>query len=303
MIYTLTLNPAIDYVVGLDTLHPGTINRLDRAQVVCGGKGINVSTMLHRLGADTTALGFAAGFTGQALVQGLKADGIPCRFIRLPAGMTRINVKIKADQETELNAPGPDIPAQALEALYQQLDNLADRDTLVLAGSVPSSLPADIYEQILSRLSGRGIRFVVDTAGQALSRTLGYRPFLIKPNHHELAQLAQRPLNTVDDLLAAARSLQQQGAQYVLVSRAENGALLLTPSGDVLEQPAFSGTVINSVGAGDAMVAGFLAGLRHGCGYALRLAAACGSATAFSTGLARREDVDALLSQQQNPIY
>ena len=297
MIYTLTLNPALDYVVSLDSLTPGGLNRLRQTQIVWGGKGINVSTMLHRLGVKSIALGFAAGFTGQALIQGLEADGLQCRFIVLPEGLTRINVKIKAEQETELNAPGPDVPQNALDALYAYFDELTNTDTLILSGSVPPSVPSDIYEQILSRLQGRGIRFIVDAAGDLLRRTLTYRPFLIKPNHHELSELTGHPLQTETELLEAARTLQRQGARNVLISRAEHGALLLTEDGAVYRQDAFSGTVINSVGAGDAMVAGFLAGLENGYAAALRLGAACGSATAFSTGLAEKEAVDKLLTQ------
>ena len=298
MIYTLTLNPALDYVVRLDALLPGAINRLEHTELICGGKGINVSTMLCRLGVPSVALGFVAGFTGEALTRELERDGICCDFISLPEGMTRINIKIKADRETELNGPGPDIPQSALNALYARLDRLTDTDTLVLSGSVPPSLPADIYREIMSRLDGRGIRFVIDTAGSLLFNTLPYRPFLIKPNHLELAELLGRTLDTEAQLLDAAHQLQTMGAQHVLVSRAAQGALLLTRDGKIYRQAAFSGTVINSVGAGDAMLAGFLAGFPDGYAAALRMGAACGSATAFCAGLARRADVDALLQQR-----
>lgn len=297
MIYTLTLNPAIDYVVGLNHLQPGQINRLDRAQVVYGGKGINVSTMLGNLGIASTALGFIAGFTGDALADGLASQGICCRFVRLPQGMTRINIKIHADAETELNAPGPDIPKTALDLLFRQLDELTAGDTLVLAGSVPPSLPADIYEQILARLTGRGVRFVVDAAGELLKRTLPYRPFLIKPNHLELAELVGRALDTAGVLLQAGRDLQRLGARNILISRADDGALLLCENGQIYTQPAFCGQVMNSVGAGDATVAGFLAGIDEPWDKALRLACACGSATAFSAGLADKDSVEALLDQ------
>ena len=300
MIYTVTFNPAIDYVVRLDTpLQAGTINRAAGEDCVLGGKGINVSGVLAQLGCPSVALGFVAGETGAWLERGLAAQGLQTDFVHLPAGMTRINVKIKAGQETELNGAGPVIPAEALAAFYQKLDALQTGDILVLAGSIPASLPADTYEKILARLQGRGVRPVVDAAGQLLARVLPYGPFLIKPNHHELAELVGHPLQGEEEIAQGARELQRQGARNVLVSMAGDGALLLDESETVHRIGVPRGTVVNSVGAGDSMLAGFLAGYLQTGSYAeaLRLGTACGSATAFSLGLATRADIDRLLAE------
>lgn len=300
MIYTVTFNPAIDYVVRLDTpLQAGTINRAAGEDCVLGGKGINVSGVLAQLGCPSVALGFVAGETGAWLERGLAAQGLQTDFVHLPAGMTRINVKIKAGQETELNGAGPVISAEALAAFYQKLDALQEGDILVLAGSIPASLPADTYEKILARLQGRGVRPVVDAAGQLLARVLPYRPFLIKPNHHELAELVGHPLQGEEEIARGARELQRQGGRNVLVSMAGEGALLVDESETVHRIGVPRGTVINSVGAGDSMLAGFLAGYLQTGSYAeaLRLGTACGSATAFSLGLATRADIDRLLAE------
>lgn len=298
MIYTVTFNPAIDYVVRLDApLQTGMVNRAAGEDCVLGGKGINVSGVLAQLGCPSVALGFVAGETGAWLERGLAAQGLQTDFIHLQQGMTRINVKIKAGQETELNGAGPAIPPQAMEALYARLDALQAGDVLVLAGSIPASLPADTYEKILARLQGRGVRTVVDAAGPLLAKVLPYGPFLIKPNHHELAELAGRELHGDGEIEAAARKLQTRGARNVLVSMAGDGALLLDETGAVHRMGAPKGRVVNSVGAGDSMLAGFVAGyLQSGSyGNALRLGTACGSATAFSLGLATRPDIDRLL--------
>lgn len=298
MIYTVTFNPAIDYVVRLaEPLQAGAVNRAAGEDCVLGGKGINVSGVLAQLGCPSVALGFVAGETGAWLERGLTAQGLRTDFIHLPEGMTRINVKIKADQETELNGAGPAIPPQAMEALYAKLDALQPGDILVLAGSIPASLPADTYEKILSRLQGRGVDAVVDAAGPLLARVLPYRPFLIKPNHHELAELAGRALHGDGEIEAAARELQAQGTCNVLVSMAGDGALLLDETGAVHRMGTPRGTVVNSVGAGDSMLAGFVAGYLQSGSYenALRLGTACGSATAFSLGLADRKTIDCLL--------
>lgn len=300
MIYTVTFNPAIDYVVRLDNpLQPGAVNRAAGEDCVLGGKGINVSGVLAQLECPSVALGFVAGETGAWLERGLAAQGLHTDFIHLPAGMTRINVKIKAAQETELNGAGPAIPPQAMQALAQQLDALQPQDVLVLAGSIPASLPADTYEKILARLQGHGVRAVVDAAGPLLAKVLPYAPFLIKPNHHELAELVGRSLQGDDEITQAARELQQRGARNVLVSMAGDGALLLDETGAVHRIGVPHGTVINSVGAGDSMLAGFLAGYLRSGAYAeaLRLGTACGSATAFSLGLASRQEIDRLLQQ------
>lgn len=300
MIYTVTFNPAIDYVVRLDTpLQAGTVNRAAGEDCVLGGKGINVSGILAQLDCPSVALGFVAGETGAWLERGLAAQGLQTDFIHLASGMTRINVKIKAGQETELNGAGPAIPPQAMEALQQKLDALRPGDILVLAGSIPSSLPSDTYERVLKRLQGHGVRAVVDASGRLLANVLPYEPFLIKPNHHELAEIAGRALHGYEEITAAARELQEQGARNVLVSMAGDGALLLDETGAVHRIGTPKGTVINSVGAGDSMLAGFLAGYLQSGSYqdALRLGTACGSATAFSLGLASRKEIDLLLEQ------
>lgn len=298
MIYTVTLNPAIDYVVQLEgSLEPGRINRNTAESFQFGGKGINVSNVLKTLGLDTVALGFVAGFTGQGLEQGLQAMGLTTRFIHTQQGMTRINVKVKAREETEINGLGPTISEGDLQQLYRQLDEIVPGDTLVLSGSIPKCLPGNTYERILARLQDRDIRIVVDAAGELLMKALQYHPFLIKPNHHELSEIFGMTLETDGQILACARKLQELGGRNILVSMAEQGALLLDEKGSVHRIGCPRGTVINSVGAGDSMVAGFLAGyLQTGdYGYALKLGTAAGSATAFSLGLADEPQIRALL--------
>ena len=300
MIYTVTFNPAIDYVVRLDApLGVGQVNRACGEDCVLGGKGINVSGVLAQLGCPSVALGFVAGETGAWLERGLAAQGLHTDFVHLENGMTRINVKIKAGQETELNGAGPDIPDEALHQLEEKLDGLTENDVLILAGSIPASLPQDVYERLLARLDGRGVRCVVDAARALLVNVLPYHPFLIKPNNHELGEIVGRKLHTDEEIAAAARTLQEKGARNVLVSMAGDGALLLDEQGQVHRIGCPKGKVVNSVGAGDSMVAGFVAGYLQSGSYAqaLRLGTACGSATAFSLGLATKEKIDELLVQ------
>ena len=301
MIYTVTFNPAIDYVVWLDRLEPGSINRARQELIQFGGKGINVSVVLGNLGVDNRALGFLAGFTGQAVEQGLAQMGVQTDFIHLEAGVTRINVKIKGGEETELNGRGPDIDPAALGQLFEKLNGLAGPDILVLAGSIPASLPSDVYEQIMARLDGTGVRVVVDAEGELLSNVLRYRPFLIKPNNLELGGIFGRELHTLEEIRECAAALQERGARNVLVSMAGDGAILLDEQGGFHQIAAPQGTVRNSVGAGDSMVAGFLAGYLQSGSFeqALRMGAATGSATAFSDGLATRETVEGLLRQME----
>ncbi len=295
MIYTVTFNPAIDYVIFLDQFSAGEINRSKSEAVQFGGKGINVSVMLKRLGVDSTALGFVAGFTGDALVRFLQNEGIHADMIRLQNGMTRINVKIRAEVETEVNGQGPVIDDTALTALFAKLDKLQQGDTLILAGSIPNTLPEDIYEQILSRLQGKGIRFVVDASKDLLCNCLKYKPFLIKPNHIELGEIVGKTLSSDEEIAFYAHELQQMGARNVLVSMAGEGAILLDENGMIYKQPGLKGKVVNSVGAGDSMVAGFVAGAQKGYDHALKLGTACGGATAFSEGLGERELIEELL--------
>lgn len=295
MIYTLTFNPAIDYVMRIDRLEWGETNRSRSEEIYFGGKGINVSIILANLGIGTTALGFVVGFTGEALDSAVSAQGVRTDFIRLSGGNTRINVKLKSDKETEINAQGPEITGDDIAKLYEKLEALQEGDTLVLAGSVPGTLPQNMYEEILSRLNGRGIRFVVDATGALLTNVLKYRPFLIKPNRAELEEICGRKLHTDEEIAAAAEELRARGAVNVLVSMGGDGALLVDEHGKVHRRQAIAGKVLNTVGSGDSMVAGFLAGVEKGYEYALSLGSAAGSATAFSPGLAAKEDIMALL--------
>ena len=301
MIYTVTFNPAIDYVVRLDRpLAVGKVNRAKGEDCVLGGKGVNVSGVLAQLGCESVALGFVAGETGAWLERGLAAQGLRTDFVHLAHGMTRINVKIKAGQETELNGAGPDIPESAMQELEAKLDRLQKDDVLVLAGSIPASLAQTTYERLLAQLAGRGVRAVVDATRDLLVNVLPYQPFLIKPNNHELSEIAGVPLESDEEITAAARDLQAKGARNVLVSMAGDGALLLDENGGVHRIGCPKGKVVNSVGAGDSMVAGFVAGYRQSGGdydAALKLGTACGSATAFSLGLATRADIDTLLAE------
>ncbi len=297
MIYTITFNPAIDYVVRLDRFLAGRINRTASEGIFFGGKGLNVSQLLNTLGIKSTAMGFSAGFTGQAIEDGIRAQGIAVDFVRLMDGNSRINVKVKAEEETEINGQGPAIPDEAVEELFGKLDRLTEGDVLVLAGSVPGSLPGDIYEQIIKRLEGRGIRFVVDAAKELLLNTLKYKPFLVKPNNFELGEMFGVTLSSDEEIIAYAKKLREMGAVNVLVSMAGDGSILVDENDDVHKMGVCRGEVINSVGAGDSMVAGFLAGYTEtgDYSYALKLGTACGGATAFSSGLAEKPFIDKLL--------
>lgn len=302
MIYTVTFNPAIDYVMNVPGLVPGEVNRSKEEYVFFGGKGINVSLVLRELGRDSTALGFIAGFTGDAIRRGVEDAGVKSDFIRLENGLSRINVKIKASTETDLNGKGPDISEKDLQKLFEKLDTLKDGDILVLAGSIPPDLPENIYETILARLSDKSITFVVDATGDLLKNVLVYKPFLIKPNHHELGEIFGKTLKNTDEIAHYAKEMQKMGARNVLVSMAANGALLVDETGRVHIIGTAKGKAVNSVGAGDSMVAGFLAGYleKNDYSYALALGSAAGSATAFSEGLANKELIFRLLNEIQS---
>lgn len=296
MVYTVTFNPAIDYVVHTGEMKLGATNRSEKEEMYFGGKGINVSIVLRELGIDSKALGFTAGFTGEAIEKGLSEMGIDADFVRLKNGNSRINVKIKSTEETELNGQGPDIDEAAINALFAKLDKLSDGDTLILAGSIPSSLPSDIYEKILGRLSGRNIKTVVDATKDLLLNVLKYKPFLVKPNNHELGEMFGAELKTDEEIEKYARKLQEMGAVNVLISMAGDGAMLIDEYGKMHRCGVCKGTVRNSVGAGDSMVAGFTAGsLKGDYEYALKLGTAAGGATAFSDGLAEKAKIDELL--------
>ncbi|MBR0381976.1 MAG: 1-phosphofructokinase [Eubacterium sp.] len=299
MIYTVTFNPALDYVVFLDGLNPGDINRSVRESIFYGGKGINVSTILNTLGLETSALGFIAGFTGKALKEGLASLGIHADFIELPEGNTRINVKVKHGDETEINGQGPVITPEALDQLFAKLDTLTEEDILVLAGSIPNTLPDDVYERIMARLEPKGIRIVVDATKDLLMNVLKYHPFLIKPNNHELGEMFGVVLKTPEEIEHYAKELQKKGARNVLISMAGDGAMLITEDGQTIKIGTPKGKVVNSVGAGDSMVAGFVAGYLRTGSYeeALKTGTAAGSATAFSEGLASLEMYNSMLEQ------
>ena len=288
MIYTVTFNPAVDYVVHTDEMKTGMTNRSTKEEVYFGGKGINVSVILNELGVKSRALGFVAGFTGDAVEKGISDQGIETDFIHLKRGLTRINVKIKADDETELNCSGPDIDEESVNILFEKLDKLEKGDILILAGSIPKSLPADIYARILEKMSAKGVSAAVDATGKLLMNVLEYKPFVVKPNNFELGDMFGVELHGTDEVIEYAKKLRSMGAVNVLVSMAGDGAVLVDENDEVHVCGVCSGTVKNSVGAGDSMLAGFIAGYseKHDYSYALKLGTASGGATAFSDGLA-----------------
>ena len=299
MIFTVTFNPSLDYIVRVDEMRLGTINRTNYEQLLPGGKGINVSIVLGNLGHPSRALGFSAGVTGVALEKLLADTGVDADLVHVKAGFTRINAKVKAVEETEINGQGPRIAPEDVDALFSKLDVLGQDDTLVISGSVPNTLPSDMYEQVMERLAGRGVRIVVDAERDLLTRVLPYRPFLVKPNNHELGDIFGVTLKTRDEVVPYDRRMQEMGAQNVLVSMAGEGGVLVAADGQVYQSPAAKGTVVNSVGAGDSCVAGFLAGLMETGSYqtAFRMGLAAGSASAFSDHLATRPEVEDLMSR------
>ena len=299
MIYTVTFNPALDYVVRVENFTTGSVNRTVSEQIFYGGKGINVSAVLKELGYASTALGFVAGFTGEEIGRGVKTLGFMSDFIQVKEGMSRINVKLKSNEETEINGIGPKITEDDVEKLFEKLLKLEDGDILILSGSIPKSIDDRIYETIMAKLDGRGVRIVVDAEKDLLLNVLKYHPFLIKPNNHELGAIFGVTLLSDEDIITYAKKLQERGAVNVLISMAGDGAILLTEDGSVHKMGVPKGTVKNSVGAGDSMVAGFIAGYldKKDYGYALKLGTASGSATAFSDGLAKRKDIIELLEK------
>lgn len=298
MIYTVTFNPSIDYILNVETLSSLDINRAKNEQIYAGGKGINVSVMLSRLGIKNKAFGFLAGFSGRQIEDMLKKENVKTDFIYLDSGYSRINVKIRADKELDINANGPEIKAEDINRLFEKLAVVQAGDYLVLAGSVPSALPSNIYEKILKKFSEKGVNFVVDAAGSLLKNSLKYRPFLIKPNHYELGEIFSVQIKTQKDAVKYAKLLQREGARNVLVSRGADGAVLLDENGKVYCCEAAQGKVIDTVGCGDSMVAGFLAGYTESGNYAysLKLSSACAAATAFSDNLAEKNNVFDILS-------
>lgn len=289
MIYTLTLNPAVDYYITVDGFKPGVVNRTTGEKINFGGKGINVSFVLKELGVTSTALGFVGGFTGDALENHLKSKGIKCDFVKVQ-GNTRINVKLN---DTDINASGPDITDSELQQLYKKLDNLKNGNFLVLSGNVPKSLPQNTYEIILERLKNRGVEFVVDAEKDLLLGTLKYKPFLIKPNKKELEEIFENSIYTDEEIILYAKELQEMGAENVLISMDREGAILITKDKKVLYSKAPKGKLVNSVGSGDSMVAGFLTGFITYDDYekALKMGIAAGSASAFSKNLATKDEI------------
>ena len=296
MIFTVTFNPAIDYLMQVGDINFGKTNRSITEEIHFGGKGINVSAVLSELRVETTALGFTAGFTGEALEKAVGEMGVKADFIRLKSGNTRINVKLKGNDETEINAAGPHIEEDELNRLFEKLESIKSGDTLILAGSIPASLPKDIYEKIAEKLQNKSIRLVVDATGNLLLKVLKYKPFLIKPNRQELEEIIGKEIKTEDELISAANVLKEKGAENVLVSLGSEGAVLLAADGKVYKQSAFKVKAINTVGSGDSMIAGFLAGYENGCKYALKLGAAAGAATAALPALATKEKIEEILN-------
>lgn len=297
MIYTVTLNPSVDYIVKIPSFSAGKVNRADDEAVVAGGKGINVSVMLRQLGVESTALGFIAGFTGAEIQRLVREMGCRERFIMLTEGFSRINIKMKTDEENEINGAGPVIPKASLDALMSQIGTLQTGDILVLSGSVPRSVAETVYRDMAALLAEKSVMIAADASGRLLMDLLPYHPFVIKPNHHELGALFGVDIETKEDAVVYAKKLQELGARNVLVSMAGDGAVLLSEKGSVHTASAPKGVVVNSVGAGDSMLAGFLAGYLEKGSYddALRLGIAAGSASAFSQGIATFDKVKRLL--------
>lgn len=298
MICTLTLNPSLDYIVTVDHFRVGATNRTSDDFILPGGKGINVSIVLQNMGLENRAYGFLAGFTGTALESMVREAGIQAEFLWVKEGDTRINVKLRSDEETEINGRGPKITTEDVEKLMSKLDGMKEGDTLIISGAIPASLPQTLYREIMERLEGRGIRIVVDATRELLLNVLPLHPFLIKPNQHEIEEMFDVKLNSLDDIEKYARMLQERGAVNVLVSMGGDGALLLDENGKRHYAPAPKGTLKNSVGAGDSMVAGFVTGYLNTKDYgeAFRTGVCTGSASAFSDLLATREEVEALMA-------
>ncbi|MDD6038320.1 MAG: 1-phosphofructokinase [bacterium] len=296
MIYTVTFNPSLDYIVSVDDFKLGMTNRTSSELILPGGKGINVATVLGNLGIHSTALGFVAGFTGDEIVRSVEQLHIQSDFIRIEEGISRINVKLKSIDGTEINGAGPEISEETVEKLMKKLDRLREGDVLVLAGSIPASMPDDMYSRIMKMLEGRDVMTVVDATQDLLLNVLPYHPFLIKPNNHELGEIFGTTLNSREAVIPYAKKLQEMGAMNVLVSMAGEGAVLVTADHQIFSTPAPKGTLVNGVGAGDSMVAGFLAGWIEQTSYqhAFYMGVAAGSASAFSEYLATRPEVEAI---------
>ena len=299
MIYTVTFNPSLDYIVSVDDFKLGLTNRTDSELMLPGGKGLNVSMVLGNLGIENTAFGFAAGFTGDEIIRRVEEMGVRAEFIRIQEGFSRINLKLKSIDGTEINGCGPEISTEAAGQLMEKLDGLREGDVLVLAGSIPYSMPDDIYRRIMERLDGRGVMAAVDATKDLLVNVLEYHPFLVKPNNHELGEIFGVTLRSREEVIPYAKKLKEMGAVNVLVSMAGEGAVLAAGDGNIYQAPAPAGKLVNGVGAGDSMVAGFLAGWMEGKEYrhAFRMGISAGSASAFSERLATRAEIEAVYKE------
>lgn len=297
MIYTITFNPALDYIAQVENFEIGQINRTKTEKILPGGKGLNVSTVLKNLGLENTALGFIAGFTGKELKRKIEEYGIETDFIEVKNGITRINVKISSKEETALNGNGPEISEEELQQLLEKIERIQENDIVILAGNVPKCIKNDIYEIICNKLEKNGVTFIVDSTRELLINVLKYKPFLIKPNKDELQETFNVKINTNEQIVEYAKKLQEMGAQNVLISLGGEGAILVTKDNKQYYKKAPKGQVVNTVGAGDSMVAGFIAGYLKSGDYeqALKMGIATGSASTFSINLATKEEVEILL--------
>ena len=297
MIYTITFNPALDYIAQVENFEIGQINRTKTEKILPGGKGLNVSTVLKNLGLENTALGFIAGFTGKELKRKIEEYGIETDFVEVKNGITRINVKISSKEETALNGNGPEISEEELQQLLEKIERIQENDIVILAGNVPKCIKNDIYEIICNKLEKNGVTFIVDSTRELLINVLKYKPFLIKPNKDELQETFNVKINTNEEIIEYAKKLQEMGAQNVLISLGGEGAILITKEGKEYYKQAPKGQVVNTVGAGDSMVAGFIAGYLKSGDYeqALKMGIATGSASTFSMNLATKEEVEILL--------
>ena len=299
MIYTVTFNPSLDYIIKIEKFEAGLVNRSDSENIYPGGKGINVSIVLKNLGISSKVLGYIAGFTGEEIKKNIETLGCSTDFIKLENGLSRINVKIKSDLESEINGGGPEISKDELNEMYKKILKLQEDDILVLAGSIPRTLPNDVYEKVMKILKDKKVKVIVDTTGKSLLKVLKYKPFLIKPNHHELGDLFNKKLNNNDEIIEYGKRLQEKGARNIIISMAGNGAILIKENGEAIYRNVPKGEVINSVGAGDSMIAGFIAEyIKNGnLEEAFKMGIATGSATAFSKTLAKKDMVEELLKQ------
>lgn len=298
MIYTVTLNPSLDYILNLDNFEAGKTNRSNKEEIYVGGKGINVSIVLKNLGIDTKLLGFSGGFVGKEIERIVNNIGCSCDFINVEEN-SRINIKLKSSEESEINANGPNINTKQIEELYSKLEKLESGDILVLAGSIPSCLPNDTYEKIQDKLKHKNVRIIIDATKELLTNSLKYSPFLIKPNKDELSEIFNVELKTKDDIIFYAKKLKEKGAQNIIISLGKDGAIFIDENENIYSLDAPKGELINSVGAGDSMIAGFIYGIQKFNDFqkAFEYSVATGSATAFSQWLAEKDTIEKIFNE------